>query len=118
MPGPTKVTGVHWRTSTVTGNQWDMMDMMDKITTATSIQWIYHCVQWIALGSNGAHGEFQWISRQIQYIHTNYHSMVHFLMGAGGEGGQNKEDELAAEFWEMDMSSDPVYLCSGYSGIQ
>ncbi|KAJ7292173.1 hypothetical protein C8J57DRAFT_1589367 [Mycena rebaudengoi] len=57
MPGPTKVTGVHWRTSTVTGNQWDMMDTMDKITrisdvhcTAISIQWIYHCVQWIALG--------------------------------------------------------------------
>jgi hypothetical protein len=31
MPGPTKVTGVHRRTSTVTGNQCDMMDKMDKI---------------------------------------------------------------------------------------
>ncbi|KAJ7246060.1 hypothetical protein C8J57DRAFT_1241844 [Mycena rebaudengoi] len=88
MPGPTKVTGVHWRTSTVTGNQWDMIDTMDKITrisdvhyTATRIQWIYHCVQWIAPGSNGAHGDFQWISRQIQCIHTNYHSVVHFLTG-------------------------------------
>jgi hypothetical protein len=28
MPGPTKVTGVHWRTSTVIGNQCDMIDMI------------------------------------------------------------------------------------------
>ncbi|KAJ7237361.1 hypothetical protein C8J57DRAFT_1247143 [Mycena rebaudengoi] len=46
------------RTSTVTGNQCDMMDMMNKIMgisdapcTATRIQWIYHCIQWIALTS-------------------------------------------------------------------
>ncbi|KAJ7243326.1 hypothetical protein C8J57DRAFT_1243616 [Mycena rebaudengoi] len=76
MPGPTKVTSVHWRTSTVTGNQWDMMDTMDKIMQISDVH--YCTVE---------------------------------------KGGKNKEDELAADFWEMDISSDPVYLCSGYSGI-
>ncbi|KAJ7259372.1 hypothetical protein C8J57DRAFT_1233728 [Mycena rebaudengoi] len=69
--------------------------------TCPFIQWIYHCIQWIALGSNGAHGDFQWTSHQIQCIRTNYHSVVHFL---GGEGG-----------WIRIINE--VDFCLGFTGL-
>jgi hypothetical protein len=51
MPGPTKVTGVHWRTSTVTGDQCNMMDMMEGSVMHSVLPRVSSGLYWIPLNT-------------------------------------------------------------------